>query len=151
MNYRRELGSPYRLLIVDDNVGVTDSLRTLLEMSGLTVGVASSGAAAMASFALEPAHIVLVDLGMPQMNGFEFAKQLTMFSTPPLLLIAMTGWARPGDAEAVRAAGFDHYLTKPIDTDALESFIWRRLALQERAGGGLDCRGGTSFTRIHRS
>jgi len=139
------------LLIVDDNVGVTDSLGVLLEMSGLTVTVASSGASAMASFAAAPAHVVLVDLGMPQMNGFELAKQLTTFSTPPLLLLAMTGWARPGDAEAVRAAGFDHYLTKPLDTEALESLIWQRLGVYPRSGRAFDCGSKIIFTRFHRS
>jgi DNA-binding response OmpR family regulator len=116
-----------RVLIVDDNLDVLDSLHALFELAGFTVRVTSSGATALASYLADPVDVVLVDLGMPTMNGFEFVKELRAEATTPLL-IAMTGWARPGDDSATNAAGFDHYVTKPVDSDAIEMFIRRRLA-----------------------
>jgi CheY-like chemotaxis protein len=128
------------MLIVDDNRDLIESLSALFELQGFAVAVATSGTAALACFTSDPADVVLIDLGMPQMNGFELVKGLKELSTTPLLLIAMTGWTRPGDVQAAEAAGFDHYVTKPLDTEPLESIIrlWithtRRSAPQSNVG-----------------
>jgi CheY-like chemotaxis protein len=129
MNYPQQEESPIRLLIVDDNRDVIESLSALFELSGFRVAVATSGSAALSCYASDPADVVLVDLGMPHMNGFELVQGLKAF-TRPLLLIAMTGWARPGDVAAAGAAGFDHYFTKPVDADELEWLIRQRLRRQ---------------------
>jgi CheY-like chemotaxis protein len=115
--------SGIRILIVDDNYDVIESLSALFEWSGFPVAVASTGTDALASFASCPAAVVLIDLGMPRMNGFDLARALRRCATVPPLLVAMTGWMRPGDRLAAEAAGFHHYVTKPVDTDLLERLI----------------------------
>ncbi len=127
-----------RLLIVDDNVDVIESFTALFELAGFDVATANGGSAALDRFASRPADVVLIDLGMPHMNGFELATSLRQAATASVLLIAMTGWMQPGDAVAVEAAGFDHYVTKPVDTDLLEWLIRGRVERPLEACGGLD-------------
>ncbi len=127
MSYRTTPASDIRLLIVDDNRDITDALADIFQFQGFAVAVATSGAAALARFTSDPADVVLIDLGMPQMNGFELVKGLKKLSNTPLLLIAMTGWTRPGDLEAAEAAGFDYYFTKPLDSEPLETMIRLRV------------------------
>jgi CheY-like chemotaxis protein len=115
--------SRVRILIVDDNPDVIESLRMLFESSGFGVAGAISGLAAIQYYNRCPVTVVLVDLGMPHINGFDLMRTLKAAAVAPLLGIAMTGWTRPDDVAAARAAGFDHYFTKPMDTDAIETLI----------------------------
>jgi DNA-binding response OmpR family regulator len=120
------------LLIVDDNPDAGDALCAELQMAGHQVWVVRSGVTAISHSALAIADAVLIDLGMPIMNGFNLARQIKRRSKD-VLLIAITGWSRPGDLAAARDAGFDHYLTKPVDTDLLDSYVNAFVAAHPRA------------------
>jgi CheY-like chemotaxis protein len=111
------------VLIVDDNRDVAESIGALLELSGFEVRLAHSGILALDVCTSISPNVVLVDLGMPGMNGFELARLIKQSSRYPMLMIAMTGWKRPGDDTAAHEAGFDYYLTKPVDTDAVVQVI----------------------------
>jgi signal transduction histidine kinase/CheY-like chemotaxis protein len=116
-----------RILVADDNRDAADSLGMLLRQWGHEVHVEYAGQNAIArARAFEP-HIVLLDLGMPQTDGFAVASALKQEAwASRLLLIATTGW---GDAEARRKAaqaGFDHHLTKPVDLRQLEAVLVER-------------------------
>jgi two-component system, sensor histidine kinase len=112
-----------RFLVVDDNVDAAGTLAMLLEMMGHTVSVANSGEAALAAVqAFEP-DIVVLDIGMPGMDGYEVARRLkgrTDLRRRPVL-VAATGWGTEADRARAMAAGFDRHLTKPIEVQALEA------------------------------
>jgi two-component system, sensor histidine kinase len=116
-------GAGRRFLFVYDNVDAASTLAMLLEMMGHTVSVANSGEAALAAVqAFEP-DIVVLDIGMPGMDGYEVARRLqrrTDLRRRPVL-VAATGWGTEADRERAMAAGFDRHLTKPIEVQALEA------------------------------
>ncbi len=109
-----------RILVVDDNRDAASSLGQLLTMLGndvLTVYDGESALEAMNSF--KPA-IVLLDLGMPEMSGYEVAKRARkLLHCQDIVIIALTGWGQEEDRQRTRKAGFNHHLVKPIDLDAL--------------------------------
>ena len=113
-----------RLLIVDDNEIAAQGLRTLLEHRGHTVAIALSGAEAL-TYANTHSHLlqaVLLDIGLPDMSGYEVAKRLRTNYGTALLLIALSGYGQKEDKDKALAAGFNHHLTKPArvtDIDAL--------------------------------
>jgi CheY-like chemotaxis protein len=111
-----------RFLVVDDNVDAAGTLALLLEMMGHTVSVAHSGEAALAAVDEFEPHIVVLDIGMPGMNGYEVARRLKKRTDLPRqpVLVAATGWGTEADRARAMAAGFDRHLTKPIEVQALE-------------------------------
>ncbi|MDM0056684.1 hybrid sensor histidine kinase/response regulator [Variovorax fucosicus] len=119
---------PARILLVDDNVDAGVMLSMLLEMSGYEVEVAQDGASALVAFARQRSQIVVCDIGLPDMNGYEVAKRLrrscTAGDSSPLL-IALTGYESPEDRKRALAAGFDHHLAKPVDLEDLLKVIVR--------------------------
>jgi len=126
MNVSQQQEAAIRILIVDDDVDVLESLHALFDFAGFKVRVTTCGSTALASYLADPVDVVLVNLEMPTMNGLEFLQGLRAAAASPLR-IAMTGWARPGDESATNTPGFDHYVTKPLDNDALEAFVRRRI------------------------
>jgi len=109
-----------RILLADDNRDAAESLAIILRLEGHEVEVAYDGAVALESFALKRPDVVLLDIGMPKINGYEVAKEIR--ARPEgreVLLIAITGWAQDSDRARSRAAGFDHHLTKPVEPEAL--------------------------------
>ena len=105
-----------RILVVDDNGDVTGSVRRLLELAGHDVREARDGfEGVLAATEFDP-QIVLLDIGMPRMNGYDAAREIRKRApgTPPLIL-AMTGWGQEADKERAREAGFDGHLVKPVD------------------------------------
>jgi CheY-like chemotaxis protein len=118
------LSAGTRILLVDDNTDAADSLGLLLESSGDEVRVVYDGPAALTAFAeFEPA-VVILDLGMPGMTGYEVARRLR--GEPGgrnATLIALTGWGQAADRRRSREAGFDHHLVKPVDFDALQQLL----------------------------
>jgi PAS domain S-box-containing protein len=118
-------GAPLRhILVVDDNVDAAESLAILLRMEGHDVRVAHDGAAALAAVEAERPDIVLLDIGMPVMNGYEVAQHLRQRpGLEPLLLVAMTGWGQEEDRRRSQEAGFDHHLVKPVEPDALHKLL----------------------------
>ena len=113
-----------RLLVVDDNVDAGDSLAMVLELLGARVRVARGGAEAIALFLESPFDVVILDIGMPGMDGYEVARRLRATCTPQRAeLIALTGWGQEDDRRRAREAGFDHHLVKPVDINALRSLL----------------------------
>jgi PAS domain S-box-containing protein len=110
------LHCPHRVLIVDDNKDFADSLATLLSLSGADTEVAYDGASALASLALRRPELVLLDVGMPDMDGYTVARRIREDpSCRGVTLVALTGWGQEQDRLRAMAAGFDHHLTKPVD------------------------------------
>jgi signal transduction histidine kinase len=122
-----------RILVVDDNQDSACSMTLLLELQGHQVNVAHSGQAALQLAGQCNPDVILLDIGMPGMNGYEVAKHLR--SQPAFadtLLIAVTGYGRASDVKQTESAGFDHHLVKPIDYDKLQSLLEARSS--RRAG-----------------
>jgi signal transduction histidine kinase len=123
---QRELFPPQKVLVVDDNRDAADTLGTLLGSLGTTVQVVYGGKAALAALETFDPDTVLLDLGMPEMDGYEVARRIRAEgSSEHPLLIALTGWGQDQDVEESRAAGFDHHLVKPPDIDKLRTLLAR--------------------------
>ena len=113
-----------RILVVDDNRDAADSLATLLEMNGHTGLVAYDGPTALEKAEKMRPQIVLLDIGMPGMNGFEVAQKISQESWgTKAVLVAVTGWGAKSDRARSKEAGFAYHLTKPVDYDTLASLI----------------------------
>jgi signal transduction histidine kinase len=115
-----------RILVVDDNRDAADSLRTLLKFLGADVEVAYGGAEALS--AIEKLHpaVVLLDLGMPEIDGYEVAKRIRQTEFDDVTLIALTGWGQEEDRRRAQSVGFDHHLVKPADIMHLQSLLASR-------------------------
>ena len=109
-------GSSQRILVVDDNCDAADTLAELLEMYGHTVRTAYTGAqAAERTLEFKP-DIVFLDIGLPDMNGYEVAVKLRQLPIPQqFLLVALTGYGQEHDRQAALAAGFNEHFAKPVD------------------------------------
>ena len=117
-------GTPLRILIVDDNVDVAKSLARLLIIWGHTVRTANDAQAALDEAATFAPHAILLDHGLPKMDGLEVARRLrARYAGRPLLLAAMTGFGQIQHRQQSTDAGFDHHFTKPIDVDALQGLL----------------------------
>jgi CheY-like chemotaxis protein/anti-sigma regulatory factor (Ser/Thr protein kinase) len=117
-------GAQHRLLIVDDNVDAADAMGTLLGLAGFEVVTAHDPESALErAIALDP-DIVLLDIGLPGMTGYELAAKLSKHPvTRRAKVIAVTGYGQPGDTESAKAAGFAGYLVKPVDLAQLRERI----------------------------
>lgn len=116
--------APCRVLIVDDNRDAADSLGVLLKILGADAHVVYSGAQALAAIPTLRPDVVLLDIGMPGMNGFEVARQIRAHGDfKGLTLIALTGWGKEEDHRRSQEAGFDFHLTKPPDFVALKALL----------------------------
>ncbi|HET7730050.1 MAG TPA: PAS domain-containing protein [Usitatibacter sp.] len=113
-----------RILVVDDNRDAADSLGMILRELGAEVRIAHDGAEAIDIFPqFEPAA-VLLDIGMPHMDGYEVARTLRgRFPDRHTPLIALTGWGQQEDRARARQAGFDHHIVKPADIKALQALL----------------------------
>jgi signal transduction histidine kinase len=119
--------SSQRILVVDDNRDAADSLRTLLTLLGAVAEVAYGGAEALS--AVEKFHpaVVLLDLGMPEMDGYEVAKRIRQRAEfDDVTLIALTGWGQEEDRRRAQDAGFNHHLVKPADLSSLQALLASR-------------------------
>ena len=115
---------PLNILVVDDNPDAAESLALVLQGAGHEVRVAGDGLDALEAARASRPEVVLLDLGMPGMNGFEAAHRLQADpSACPDLLVALTGWSSDEDRQHTRAAGFAHHLTKPADPTALLALL----------------------------
>jgi len=113
--------TPMRVLVVDDNRDAADSLGVLLGFLGYVVEVAHDGLGALRAVERFLPSLVLLDLGMPEMDGYEVARRLrAQPDGHALVLVALTGWGQEEDRLRSRQAGFDHHLVKPTDIDALQ-------------------------------
>jgi CheY-like chemotaxis protein len=115
---------PLRVLIADDNRDSAESLGMLLEMSGHVVYLAHDGLDALAAAAEKLPDIALLDIGMPGMDGYEVATNIRRETWGSnMTLIAITGWGQEDNKRLARTAGFDHHLTKPMDSAVLDSIL----------------------------
>jgi CheY-like chemotaxis protein len=117
-----------RALIVDDNVDAAATLGLLLELGGHSTSIAYTGPDALQIATVFKPDIVLLDIGLPGMNGYEVAHALR--SMPELghpLLVAVTGWGGPEDRLKTKQAGFDEHLTKPVDISMIELLLMQLL------------------------
>ncbi|OAI41435.1 hypothetical protein AYO40_03225 [Planctomycetaceae bacterium SCGC AG-212-D15] len=115
------VGTTYRVLIVDDNQDSAESLAMLLRMLGHDTRTANDGPAGLKVLDGFSPDVVVMDIGMPGMNGCEVARQIRAQQRfKNMLLCAMTGWGQEEDRRQSREAGFDHHLIKPVDLAALQ-------------------------------
>ncbi|CAN5919568.1 hypothetical protein BH11PSE8_BH11PSE8_28260 [soil metagenome] len=117
----------YRVLVADDLRDIADSVALLLEDEGHTVQVAYDGLQALQLAESWRPDVVLLDIGMPGLDGNEVCRRIR--AAPwgaPMLLIAQTGWGQESDRRQTGAAGFDHHLVKPLDFDALIALLAAR-------------------------
>jgi signal transduction histidine kinase/ActR/RegA family two-component response regulator len=113
-----------RIMVVDDNREAAEALSALLTALGATVSVAYGGREALEKVMVFDPEVVLLDIGMPGMDGYEVCRQIrSVQAHAGPLLIALTGWGQDEDRERSKRAGFDHHLVKPPDIDALRSLV----------------------------
>jgi CheY-like chemotaxis protein len=113
-----------RILIADDNRDAADSLSMLLELAGHEVRVANLGRAALSLAQAFRPDVALLDIGMPDLSGYEVARELRREPWGgDIQLIALTGWGQEKDRQRALEAGFNQHLTKPIDPDQIETLI----------------------------
>ncbi len=116
--------APLHILVVDDNVDAAAMLAILLEAGGHRVAVQNQSRAALDSARQAPPEVCLLDIGLPDMDGKELARRLrAQPETAGCLLVAVTGYGQDGDRAEAMAAGFDHYLVKPIDMARLGAIL----------------------------
>ncbi|HEX7036511.1 MAG TPA: ATP-binding protein [Pseudomonadales bacterium] len=113
-----------RMLVVDDNHDAADSLSVLLASMGAEVRTAYDGRSALLLLDELQPQIVFLDIGMPEMDGFEVARRMRRRQAgDQILLVAVTGWGQPADRQRAREAGFDRHLVKPATYDDLRQVL----------------------------
>ena len=113
-----------RVLVVDDNRDAADSLGKLLNLAGAEARAVYNGFAALEVLPTYQPAVLLVDIGMPDMDGYELARRVRQLpDCEDLTLIALTGWGQAEDRQRSQAAGFDFHLTKPADFNALQTLL----------------------------
>jgi CheY-like chemotaxis protein len=126
--HEAELTNTHRVLVVDDNTDAADSLALLLQMEGHEVKVAYSGLEAIEAAGAFRPETILLDIGLPGLDGYAVALKLRQNPvTAEVLLIAVSGYGQDDDRARSREAGFNHHLTKPVEFSQL-----RRLLLSPR-------------------
>ncbi|HTU26315.1 MAG TPA: ATP-binding protein [Pirellulales bacterium] len=113
-----------RVLVVDDNEDAAASMGMLLRFLGTQVQVVHSGEAALEAIEANRPDVVLLDIGMPGLDGYEVAKRVRQRADfNNIMLIALTGWGQSDDRDRTRKAGFDYHLVKPADITVLQSLL----------------------------
>jgi CheY-like chemotaxis protein len=121
-----------RVLVVDDNLDAAEMLATLLEIGGHRVRMAHDGAGAIAVAGELLPEVAFLDIGLPDMSGYEAAGALRgIAGMEGSMLVALTGWGTEQDRQRAREAGFDHHLTKPAEFDAVNRLLEQ--AIQARS------------------
>jgi CheY-like chemotaxis protein len=114
-----------RILVVDDNADAAASLAMLLELEGHATQVAHDGAGAIAAVGQFDPQVIFLDIGLPDISGYEVARRLRALRPPGSLprLIALTGWGSEEDRRQAESAGFDAHLVKPVDPAELRTLL----------------------------
>jgi CheY-like chemotaxis protein len=114
----------HRILVVDDNADAAESLAMLLRLMGHDMRIALTGAAALTEAEAFRPEVVFLDIGLPEMDGYEVARQLR--ARPEMqqaLLIALTGFDQDEVRDQATAAGFDRHVVKPLEVETIEDLL----------------------------
>ena len=115
-----EDGGKMRVLVVDDNCDAADSLSALLEFDGFDAAAVYDGRSALAMVQAAPPDMIIMDLGMPGMDGYETARAIrNQPGAERILMLALTGWGQNDARQRTEEAGFDHHLVKPVELDQI--------------------------------
>lgn len=113
-----------KILIIDDNADAAKTTQMLLSMLGHEAEVAFDGPSGIDMAASSAPDVILLDIGLPGMDGYEVARRLReKTGQKETLLIALSGHGEPDDVQKAKEAGFDHHLVKPADTARLMALI----------------------------
>lgn len=113
-----------KVLVVDDNPDAATSLGMLVELLGYEARAAYDGPEALAVAAAFRPDVVLLDLGMPHMDGYETCRRLrAQAQDARMCIVAVTGWGQEDDRERTRRAGFDRHLVKPVAPEVVEKML----------------------------
>lgn len=116
--------SPRRILLIEDNVDAAEVLALLLKQDGHHVDVRNDGPSGLRAALDAPYDVIVCDIGLPGMDGFQVISSASAAIAPPLpCFIATSGYSQLGEFDRAAQAGFDHYLVKPINIDALSKII----------------------------
>ena len=114
----------FRVLLIDDNDDANESMAALLELVGYDVRTAVNGATALTLTAQFEPQLILSDIGLPDMDGYQLAPALRQITgLRKVILVAATGYGNANDKQRSQVAGFDHHLVKPFDADMLLDFV----------------------------
>jgi CheY-like chemotaxis protein/anti-sigma regulatory factor (Ser/Thr protein kinase) len=111
------------ILVIDDNHDAADSLHDVLEVHGHDVHAAYDGESAIRLVQEKAPQVALVDIGMPDVDGYEVARRVNALPGPKPVLVAVTGWGSNSDKQRAKDAGFAYHLTKPMDYDSLAALL----------------------------
>ena len=140
-----------RVLVVDDNHDAARTLSMMLEKVGFDCRSSFDGPSALTAAGEFDPHAIVLDIGMPGMDGLEVARRLrAQPDTRDTLLIALTGWDKEEDRSRSRAAGFDHHLAKPVQLSVLQQLL-DGAGRSARASGGTVIRFGVDATVSERA
>jgi PAS domain S-box-containing protein len=115
--------APAKVLVVDDNVDAAEAIATLLQFSGYDIDVAHDPHSALEAAARRKPDLVLLDIGLPGMTGYEVAQRMREGGARRTKIVALTGYGQEQDNEQAKAAGFSAYLVKPVDADQLTALV----------------------------
>lgn len=113
-----------RVLVVDDNKDSAQTLGMMLKIMGNDVRTAHDGLEAIEQAADYRPHVILLDLGMPKLNGYDVCRRIREQDWGcDMMIIALTGWGQAEDRQRTKEAGFDHHLVKPVDVAKLNELL----------------------------
>lgn len=120
----RQDGARRRVLVVDDHRDAARILSLMLDTLGHDVRTATSGEQALSEVSQFHPDVVLLDIGLPKLDGYEVARRLRARpECKGLTLVALTGWGHEEDKQRSREAGFDHHLVKPVSAKTLQQLL----------------------------
>ena len=111
------------VLIVDDNEDAAKSMGALLTHYGYTVNIAFDGETGLDSLMKFSPNLVLLDIGLPGIDGYEVVKRMRKERGDSVTIVALTGFGQPGDKDQAKASGFDYHLTKPVRVSNIQEVI----------------------------
>jgi CheY-like chemotaxis protein len=112
-----------RVLVVDDDADAADTLAQVIELFGHTAAVVHDGASAIARVRQDPPDVVLCEIGLPGLSGYDVARALRAEGPPGLRLVALSGYAEDDDLRRAVEAGFDAHIAKPADPAEIEKLL----------------------------
>jgi two-component system CheB/CheR fusion protein len=122
-----------RVLVVDDDPDTAESLAALVGINGHDAQVAFDGRTAIRRVRNDDFHLVLLDIGLPDMDGYEVARRLTLLGQRSLSIVALTGYSSDEDLRRSDGAGLDDHIVKPCGGDQLARILGDAIAKAQRA------------------